>query len=67
MLDAALLEQLRGHFTKITRPVRLIATYDDSATSRQMRELLAELASVSDLVTVEEAPVTLLHPDDPQR
>ena len=56
MLDAALLEQLRGHFTKITRPVRLIATYDDSATSRQMRELLAELASVSDLVTVEEAP-----------
>jgi len=54
MLDQNILEQLRGHFAKMTRPVRLIASYDDSATSRQMRELLTELASVSGLITVEE-------------
>ena len=54
MLDATLLEQLRGHFTKMSRPVQLIAAYDDSETSRQMRELLSELASVSELITLEE-------------
>ena len=54
MLAQNILEQLRGHFAKMTRPVRLIASYDDSATSRQLRELLTELASVSGLITVEE-------------
>ena len=54
MLDANLLEQLRGHFAKMTRRVTLTATFDDSTTSGQMRELLADLASVSGLITVEE-------------
>ena len=53
MLDPSLLAQLQAHAEKIVEPVVLAATLDDSKRSADMAELLDELASVSDLVTVE--------------
>src|SRR4051812_49215931 len=52
MLDAALTEQLTTHFTKITRPIELVETLDDSPKAAQMHELLTELAALSDHITV---------------
>jgi alkyl hydroperoxide reductase subunit F len=47
MLDAALKTQLQAYLTKVTRPVEIVASLDDGDTSRQMRELLQEIASLS--------------------
>jgi len=52
MLDAALTSQLKTHFEKITRPVELVASLDDSPKARDMAELLDELAALSDSITV---------------
>ena len=52
MLDAALTEQLKTHFTKITRPIQLVETLDDSPKAAQMHELLGELAVLSDHIEV---------------
>ena len=52
MLDTAITTQLRGHFTKIVHPIRLVAALDDSATSAELRGLLDELAALSDRITV---------------
>ncbi len=53
MLDAALSDQLRSHFAKISRPVRLVASLDESETATEMRALLEELASLSPSVTLD--------------
>jgi alkyl hydroperoxide reductase subunit F len=53
MLDANLTEQLRGHLEKVVRPVVLAASLDDGSTSRELLELLEEVAALSQLVTVE--------------
>ena len=53
MLDDALKTQLRSHFEKLTRPVVLKASVDDGAPSVELLSLLNELASLSDLVSVE--------------
>ena len=47
MLDAALKTQLQAYLTKVTRPVEIVASFDDGDTSRQMRELLQEVVSLS--------------------
>jgi alkyl hydroperoxide reductase subunit F len=52
MLDAGLKMQLKGYLERLTVPVEAVASLDDEAASREMRELLEELASVSPLVTV---------------
>ena len=51
MLDANLTEQLRGHLTKVTRPIELVASLDESAKSTELWELLTEIAALSDQVT----------------
>ncbi|PIN63874.1 alkyl hydroperoxide reductase subunit F, partial [Klebsiella pneumoniae] len=38
----------------LTKPVELIATLDDSAKSAEIKELLAEIAELSDKVTFKE-------------
>ena len=53
MLDAAITEQLRTHLQKVTRPVVLAASLDDSPKSAELLELLTEVASLSDAVSVE--------------
>ena len=53
MLTPDITAQLRTHFEKITRPVVLASSLDDSAKSAELAELLDELAALSDHITVE--------------
>jgi len=55
MLDAALKTQLQAYLTKVTRPVEIRASLDDGDSSRQMRELLQEIVSLSPLLSYIEA------------
>ena len=52
MLDASLSDQLRTHLAKITRPVVLAASLDESAKSTELAALLEEIAALSDEITV---------------
>jgi len=52
MLDAALASQLKTHLAKITRPIELVASVDDSTKSNELRELLTEIADMSDKISV---------------
>ncbi len=52
MLDPALARQLRGHLEKIAQPIRLVASVDDGPKSTDLLELLEEIASLSDHITV---------------
>ncbi|EBX9882038.1 alkyl hydroperoxide reductase subunit F, partial [Salmonella enterica subsp. enterica serovar Indiana] len=54
MLDTNMKTQLRAYLEKLTKPVELIATLDDSAKSAGIKELLAEIAELSDKVTFKE-------------
>jgi alkyl hydroperoxide reductase subunit F len=55
MLDSNLKMQLKGYLERISRPVQITASVDDSDKSRELKELLADIASVSDLIKVVEA------------
>ncbi len=55
MLDATLKTQLQGYLQNLRSPLTLIATLDDSAKSAELRELLADIASLSDKVSVDES------------
>jgi alkyl hydroperoxide reductase subunit F len=52
MLDADLTEQLKGHLTKVTRPVKLVASLDDGPKSTELWDLLTEIASLSEKISV---------------
>lgn len=54
MLEPELQEQLRAHLRRLRRPIELCANLGDDETSRQVRELLGEIAGASDLVRVVE-------------
>ena len=54
MLDANLKAQLGAYLQRISQPVELVASLDDTRGSQQMRELLADIASTSPLVSVVE-------------
>ncbi|MTD40718.1 alkyl hydroperoxide reductase subunit F [Erwinia sp. CPCC 100877] len=54
MLDTTMKTQLKAYLEKLTKPVELIATLDDSARSSEIRELLAEIAELSDKVSFAE-------------
>lgn len=56
MLDQDLKDQLGGYLVRLVRPVRLLASVDDSASSSEMMELLNEVADLSPLVSVEVDP-----------
>jgi alkyl hydroperoxide reductase subunit F len=56
MLDATLVDQLKTHLAKITRPVELVASLDDTAKSVELEELLTEIASLSDDITLSRRP-----------
>ncbi|HBK45201.1 MAG TPA: alkyl hydroperoxide reductase subunit F [Xanthomonadaceae bacterium] len=53
MLDANLQTQLKAYLEKVTRPIQINASVDDSDKSREMMELLNELAGLSDKITLE--------------
>ncbi|SEQ53289.1 alkyl hydroperoxide reductase subunit F [Sphingobium sp. YR768] len=52
MLDANLKGQLKAYMANITQPIELVASLDDGAKSREMNELLTEIAELSDKVSV---------------
>nr|WP_298684953.1 alkyl hydroperoxide reductase subunit F [uncultured Dongia sp.] len=52
MLDANLTEQLKAYLERITQPVELVASLDDSDGAREMQELLEEIAALSDQITL---------------
>jgi alkyl hydroperoxide reductase, F subunit len=52
MLDAAIKAQLAGYLEKLTQPIELVATLDDSAKSRELDELLHEIAAMSDMISM---------------
>ena len=54
MIDANLKAQLTAYLQRITQPLELVASVDDTPGSARMRELLADIASTSPLVRVVE-------------
>jgi len=55
MLDANLKTQLQAYLQNLRQPIQLIATLDDSAHSVELRELLQEIVSLSDKVSLDES------------
>ena len=53
MLDAGLKTQLKGYLDRLTQPVEIVASLDDGGGSREMLELLEDIASTSSLVSLE--------------
>ncbi|WP_133645457.1 alkyl hydroperoxide reductase subunit F [Paraburkholderia flava] len=52
MLDANLKTQLKTYLEKVTRPIELVASVDDSAKSQELLALLNDIATLSTRVTV---------------
>jgi len=55
MLEAQLKTQLQTYLGMLRQPIHLIASLDDSANGKDMRELLVEIAELSDKVTLDES------------
>ena len=53
MLDDNLRTQLQSYLGRMTRPIVLIATLDDTDASRELQALLEDVASLSTLITLE--------------
>ena len=53
MLDSNLQTQLQAYLQNLRHPIRLIASLDDSPHAAEMRELLSEIAALSDKVSVD--------------
>jgi alkyl hydroperoxide reductase subunit F len=54
MLDANLKTQLKAYLEKVTQPVELVASLDDSDKSREMLALLKDITELSNRVTLTE-------------
>ena len=54
MLDANLKQQLQAYLGRLTRPIEIVASLDDSDASREMMALLQDIASLSNLITLEQ-------------
>jgi alkyl hydroperoxide reductase subunit F len=53
MLDAGLKTQLKAYLERLTQPVEMVASLDDSDASREMQGLLEDLAAASPLLRLE--------------
>ena len=53
MLDANLKQQLQAYLGRLSQPIEIAASLDDSDASREMLALLREIASLSSLITLE--------------
>ena len=54
MLDINLKTQLKAYLEKLTQPIEIVASVDDSKDSRDLIELLADIKPLSYLITVTE-------------
>jgi NADH-dependent peroxiredoxin subunit F len=52
MLDANLTAQLKDYLEKVTQPIEIVASLDDSAKSTELHELLAQISALSDMITL---------------
>ncbi|MGB8601196.1 MAG: hypothetical protein WCD42_03260, partial [Rhizomicrobium sp.] len=52
MLDPSLKEQLKGYLERITLPIELAASLDDSDASQELFAFLEEIAPLSDKITL---------------
>jgi alkyl hydroperoxide reductase subunit F len=52
MLDTNLKTQLKAYLEKVTHPIELSASLDESAKSAELNELLNDIAGLSDRITV---------------
>lgn len=52
MLDANLKTQLKAYLEKVTQPIEIVASLDDSAKSAELNELLEEIAALSDRISL---------------
>ena len=52
MLDDPIKTQLKGYFERIQRPIELVASLDGSEASAETRELLQEIAALSDRIAL---------------
>jgi alkyl hydroperoxide reductase subunit F len=52
MLEANIATQLKTYLGNLKHPIEIVASLDDSSKSIEMRELLEEITSLSDLVTL---------------
>ena len=55
MLDQNLTASLKGYLERLTEPVELVSSLDDSRAGQQTRELLDEIAALSERVSTREA------------
>jgi len=53
VLDVDVKEQLRTYLERVIQPIELVASLDGSAASQELSELLAEIASLSDRIRVD--------------
>ena len=54
MLESDLKTQLQAYLQKVTRPIEIVSSLDDSPKSREMEELLGEIVLLSDKITLVE-------------
>ena len=52
MLDDTLKSQLKSYLERVTKPFEIEASLDDSASARELQELLVEIAGMSDKITL---------------
>ncbi|GGY21477.1 alkyl hydroperoxide reductase subunit F [Rhodanobacter panaciterrae] len=52
MLDANLTTQLKTYLEKVTQPIEIVASLDDSAKSLELNELLGEIAALSERISL---------------
>jgi NADH-dependent peroxiredoxin subunit F len=55
MLDATLTQQLKAYLVNIREPIELVASLGDDAKSRELNDLLNEIAALSDKVSASPA------------
>src|SRR5690606_2182225 len=46
--------QLKGYLERIAQPIELVASLDDGAKSREMRDFLREIVSLTDRISLDE-------------
>ncbi|GHU09922.1 alkyl hydroperoxide reductase subunit F [Betaproteobacteria bacterium] len=54
MLDNNIKTQLQAYLEKVTQPIEIVASLDDGDSSREVRELIHEIAALSDKVSARE-------------
>ena len=54
MLDANIKTQLKAYLEKVTQPIEIVASLDDSEKSREMQALLNDISGLTDKITLTE-------------